>query len=110
MLCHAYLHYILAFWILCSTYIINSVSLANYITYFGRNSLVSADTEVFWPKSLHFGRNKIISAEIRIFRQNIRFRPNFGFSEWPVSVFGVSVKNLFRSDTSITLQGDKEER
>ena len=39
-------------------------------------------------------------AEIRLFRQNILFWPNFGFLKWLVSVFGVSVKNLFRSNTS----------
>ena len=53
-------------WIVCSTYIINSVLLDNYITNFVRNSLVSADTAVFRPKFLHFGRNKNISAEYSV--------------------------------------------
>ena len=50
----------------CSTYIINSVLLANYITDFGRNSLVLAETAVFRPKALHFGRNKTISAQYSV--------------------------------------------
>ena len=62
--------------------------------------VISAEIMMFLPKVGYFGRNKTVSAETRLFRPNIRFRPNFGFCEWPVSVFGVSVKNLFRSDTT----------
>ena len=62
---------------------------------------VLAEIMMFLPKRVYFGRNRTVLAETRLFRPNIRFRPNFGFCEWPVSVFGVSVKNLFRSDTSV---------
>ena len=62
---------------------------------------ISAETCSFLQKQLYFGRNRSVSAEIRLFRQNILFRPNFGFLKWPVSVFGVSVKNLFRSNTTV---------
>ena len=61
--------------------------------------VISAERMMFLPKVGYFGRNKTVSAETRLFQPNIRFRPNFGFSELPVSVFGVSVKNLFRSNT-----------
>ena len=63
--------------------------------------VISAEIMMFLPKVVYFGRNKTVSAETRLFLPNIRFRPNFGFCEWPVSVFGVSAKNLFRSDTMI---------
>ena len=64
----------------CSTYIINSVLLDNYITNFVRNSLVSADTAVFRPKFLHFGRNKNISAEYSVLAEFRFFRMAcFGF-------------------------------
>ena len=66
--------------IFCSTFIISSVLLANYITYFGRNILVSADTAVFRPKDLHFGRNKNISAEYSVSAEFRFFRMAcFGF-------------------------------
>ena len=61
---------------------------------------VLAEIMMFLPKVVYFGRNRTVLAETRLFRPNIRFRPNFGFCEWPVSVFGVSAKNLFRSNTS----------
>ena len=62
--------------------------------------VILAETLMFLPKVVYFGRNKTISAEIRQFQPNIQFWPNFGFCEGPVSVFGVSAKNLFRSNTS----------
>ena len=61
--------------------------------------VILAETLMFLPKVVYFGRNRTVLAETRLFRPNIRFRPNFGFCEWPVSVFGVSAKNLFRSNT-----------
>ena len=61
--------------------------------------VILAEIVMFLPKVVYFGRNKTISAEIRQFQPNIRFWPNFGFCEGPVSVFGVSAKNLFRSNT-----------
>ena len=71
--------------------------------------VILAEIMMFLPKVVYFGRNKTVSAETRLFRPNIRFRPNFVFCEWPVSVFGVSAKNLFRSNTrtasSVTLTG-----
>ena len=61
-------------WILCSVW------LANYITYFGRNSLISADIAVFRPKALRFGRNKNISAEYSVSAEFRFFRmASFGF-------------------------------
>ena len=41
-----------------------------------------------------------IATAVGQFRHNILFRPNFSFLKWPDSVFSVSVKNLFRSNTS----------
>ena len=67
---------------------------------FSKTMVISAEIVMFLRKVVYFGRNKTISAEIRQIRPNIRFRPNFGFCEGPVSVFGVSAKNLFRSNTS----------
>ena len=99
----ACLHYILTKWSHLEFFAHHKCSVwpaSNF--YFCQNIPFSADTVVFRPKVLHFGRNKSISAEITLFRQNIWFRPNFGFSIRPLSVFGVSVKNLFRSDTNYT--------
>ena len=62
-----------------------------------RNMANSAKIVMFLPKVVYFDRYKTISAETRKFRLNIRFWQNFG----PVSVFGVSAKNLFRSNTKI---------
>ena len=68
--------------------------------YFSRKKSILTETRLFRQKQYSFGRNNTLSAETTLFRQNIRIRPNFGFSKWSVSVFGVSVKNLFRSDTN----------
>ena len=62
--------------------------------------VISAEIVKFLPEVVYFGRNKTISAETIYFRPNILFQPNFGFCEWLVSVFGVSAKNLFRSNTT----------
>ena len=62
--------------------------------------LVLADKAIFQQKAFHIDRNKSLFAETRLFWQNIWFRQSFGFSKWSVSVFSVSVKNLFRSDTT----------
>ena len=40
-----------------------------------------------------------IFGEMRLFRPNILFLPNFCFLKWLVSVFVVSVKNMFPSDS-----------
>ena len=66
--------------------------------------VILAEIVMFLPKVVYFGRNKTISAEIRQIWPNIRFRPNFGFCEGPVSVFGVSAKNMFRSNTSVRVE------
>ena len=56
-------------------------------------------TSLFWQKQDSFGRHKTLSAETRFFRQNIWFRPNFGYSIW-----SVSEKNLFRTNTNPDLE------
>ena len=72
--------------------------MCNY--YFSRNMGNLAEEVMFLPKIVYFGRNKTISAETRKFWPNIRFWPKFSFCEWPISVFGVSAKNLFWSNTT----------